>query len=184
MGTSQNIFKSFPVLKTNRLILRSVELLDAPQIMSMHNNGRINEFIPRKPMKEISESEELIKTCLKGYQDENSISWAGVLNSKNEIIGTCGFRSINFENNSAEIGGELCADYWGKNLAYEAFRAIVDFGTNNMNLKSIEARIAPDNRGAIYLVSLLGFKKVAILKNEVNFEGKKPDMAIYSLSKN
>lgn len=184
MGVYTNIFESFPVLKTNRLTLRSVQLKDAPEILSMRNNGRINEFIPRKPMKEVAESEDLIKDYLQRYDDHEAISWAGILDSKDEIIGTCGFRSLDIEKGHAEIGGELCADYWGKNLAYEAVRAIVDFGFKNMQLKSIEARISPDNRGAIYLIGLLGFRRIDLKKNQVNFEGKNPDMAIYRLVKN
>lgn len=81
----------------------------------------------------------------------------------------------------AEIGGELSVNYWGKNIALEAVSAIVQFGFDTLGLHTIEAKVSPDNRGAIYLLEQIGFVKEAHFKDRIYFGETFHDLAIYSM---
>ena len=50
-----------------------------------------------------------------------------------------------------------------------------------MNLHSIEAKVSPDNRGAIFLMEKIGFKKEAHFVERIYFDEKFSDLAVYSL---
>jgi ribosomal-protein-alanine N-acetyltransferase len=175
------IFNKFPVLKTDRLTLREIRVSDAPEIYKMRASGRVNQFIARPNMEKLEDSVVLAEKTIQAYQNQQAIGWAGILRDSNEIIGTCGFNMIDFYNLRAEIGGELSVDYWGKNVALEAVEAIIRFGFETMNLHTIEAKVSPGNRGAIFLMEKIGFKKEAHYVDRIYFNGSFSDMAVYTL---
>jgi len=175
------IFNEFPVLKTDRLTLREIRVSDAPEIFEMRASGRVNQFIARPNMGKLEDSVVLAEKTIQAYQNQQAIGWAGILRDSNEIIGTCGFNQIDFYNLRAEIGGELSVDYWGKNVALEAVEAIIRFGFETMNLHTIEAKVSPGNRGAIFLMEKIGFKKEAHYVDRIYFNGSFSDMAVYTL---
>ncbi len=178
------VFESFPILQTQRLLLREIRPEDADSIFRMRSNARVNRFIARPEMKEASSSEELVKRTINAYKNRQGIGWTGILRNKGECIGTCGFNSIDYPNLRAEIGGELNPDFWGKRIALEAFTAIINFGLKEFGLHSIEAKVQAENRGAIFLLETLGFKKEAHFRDRMYFQGEFIDMAVYSLVKN
>lgn len=183
MVVKNEVFKEFPVIKTDRLMLREIKMTDAAAIFKMRTSGRINQFIARENMHSLDDSIELIHKSMLLYKNQTGIAWAGVFRDGKEIIGTCGFNSIDFQNHRAEIGGELAVDYWGKHIAKEAVIAILDFGLNTLKLHSIEAKLSPENRGAIFLLEGMGFKKEAHFKDRIYFEETFLDMAVYTLIK-
>lgn len=184
MAIPQDIFETFPVLKNNRLTLRDIRPEDAEAIFRMRSDGRVNRFIARPAMERLEDALALAEQTRQAYENRQAIGWAGILRENGAIIGTCGYNSIDFDNHRAEIGGELSTDYWGKHIAAEAVTLIVRFGLERMNLHSIEAKVSPENRGAVFLLEKLGFIQEARFRDRIFFEGKYSDMAVYSLLKN
>lgn len=180
MSIPDHIFEKFPVLRTDRLTLRDLREGDARRIFDMRASGRMNTFIARENMNDPARSIELVDGCVKAFNERSGIAWAGILREGNEIIGTCGYNRIDHENRRAELGGELAPEYWGKGIALEAVRAIVEFGLGPMRLHSIEAWVEPGNRGAILLLEHLGFVKEAHYRDRIYFRGEYRDMAVYS----
>lgn len=178
---NDKVFNTFPILKTPRLTLREIRPEDARRIFEMRSNGRVNEFIARPKMETESDALKLTERTIAAYQNKQAIGWAGILRDENEIIGTCGFNMIETHNLHSEIGGEMATEYWGKHIAQEAVKAIITFGLDEMNLQTIEAKVSPHNRGAIYVMEQLGFIKEAHFKNRIYFGGQFTDMAVYTL---
>lgn len=180
---NMSVFETFPVLKTPRLTLREIRLSDAPQILLMRANGRINQFIARPEMQHLEAAQTLADRTIQAYNNKQAIGWAGILRDDETIIGTCGFNSIDIPNLHAEIGGEMATEYWGKNIAIEAVKAILHFGLNTLNLHTIEAKVSPQNRSAIYVLEQLGFQKEAHYKDRIFYNNRFMDMAVYTLIK-
>lgn len=183
MEINKTIFDAFPVLKTARLTMREIRMADAEKIFEMRSNGRVNQFIARDNMDKIEKSLDLTERTINAFKTKAGIGWAGILRNNNQIIGTCGFNQIDYLNLRAEIGGELSTEYWGKNIAFEAVNAIIEFGFDVMNLHAIEAKVSPNNRGAIFILSALGFEKEAHFKDRIYFNNQFFDMAVYTLIK-
>lgn len=180
MQINSQYFDDFPVLKTERLTLKQITADHAQRIFEMRTNERVNQFIARPEMPSLEDAIKLVERTQLAYQNKMGIGWAGFLRDNNQLIGTCGFNSIDFPNLRAEIGGELTTEYWGKNIAFEAVSAIVNFGFERLQLHSIEAKVSPQNRGAIYLLEALGFKKEAHFKDRIYFNNQFQDMAVYT----
>lgn len=178
---NQQVFESFPLLRTKRLLLRQVQMEDALEILNMRQNKQVNRFIARNPMTDETDARLLAEKTRVAFEARSGIAWAGILRDRPGIIGTCGFNKIDYLNNRAEIGGELAVDFWGKDLAFEAVTAICAFGFREMNLHTIEAIVSPENRGAVFLLEKLGFEKEAHFKERICFNGSYSDMAVYTL---
>jgi ribosomal-protein-alanine N-acetyltransferase len=173
-------FSEFPTLKTPRLTLRQIGLEDATAIFEMRKNQRVNQFIARPAMTKAEDAEMLVKKVADGFAAKTSIGWAGLLRDDSSCIGTCGFNSIEHANLRAEIGGEMATEYWGKGIALEAVTAILSFGFANIGLHTVEAKVSPQNRGAIAVLEQLGFRQEALFKERIYFNGQFADMAVYT----
>jgi ribosomal-protein-alanine N-acetyltransferase len=159
MQIEQSVFEKFPVLQTQRLILRELRPADAAKIFSMRSNGMGNHFIARLKMTNRAAAERLIEKSIALHKNRNGIGWVGVLKDNNEIVGTCGFNNIDHYNMSAELGGELSTEHWGKKMAGEAVYEIIRFGFNIMNLHTIEAKVSPGNKGAILILKQMDLSR-------------------------
>jgi ribosomal-protein-alanine N-acetyltransferase len=176
-------FNSFPTIQTERLLLKQIEMADAEAIYKMRSNKRVNEFIGRPEMENLESAIELVNRVQDAYKKETSLAWSGILRGEGQCIGTCGFNHFDFPNHHAEIGGELDVNYWGKNIAIEAVEGIIQYGFESLQLHSIEAKVSPLNRGAIFLLETLGFEKEAHFRERVFFRNQYLDMAVYTCFK-
>lgn len=174
------VFDQYPILTTPRLTLREILPQDAEQIFAMRASGRVNQFIARPEMDTPEQAAALVERIRNAYENRQAIAFAGLLRDSDTIIGTCGFNNIDFPNLRAEIGGELDVHFWGKHIAQEAVAAIVRFGFETFGLHTIEAKVSPENRGAIFLLEKLGFRKEGHLKDRIYYNEKFLDLTIYT----
>src|ERR1017187_8017486 len=181
MTINESVFDRFPVLKTKRLLLREIMDEDAQAIFEMRQYPGLNRFITREAPDSLEQVSEVVDKCKKSFITRQGIAWAALLREGEKMIGTCGFNRIEPQNLRAELGGELSSRYWGKGIALEAVEAIIAFGMVEMKLHSIEARLWPENRGAIAILEYLGFEKEAHFKEACYFQGRFIDIAVYTL---
>jgi len=163
---SQN-FTPFPVLETERLTLRELNLEDAKAIFGLRTNKEVNEFIDRKTPNNLSEARAFIDLISNLTLNNEGVFW--VIESKNnhQLIGTIGLRNFEDEEDYAEIGYELDPNYHQKGFMSEAFEAVLKFGFENLELKTIEAFTHQDNTASIALLE----KQKFVLDPEKREEG-------------
>lgn len=178
---NMGVFDRFPELETKRLHLRDIRLEDAEAIFGMRSNSRVNRFIPRPGMEQNEQAIDLVERTRAAFANKQAIGWAARIKGGGDIIGTCGFNQIEHGNLRAEIGGEMSVEYWGQRYALEAVQEIVRFGMEDLGLHTIEAKVSPENRGAIFILESLGFTKEAHYRDRAYFNGKWLDMAVYGL---
>ncbi|RCK46130.1 MULTISPECIES: GNAT family N-acetyltransferase [Thalassospira] len=61
-----------------------------------------------------------------------------------------------------EIGWRLHPDYWGRGIAYEAARTVMDHGLGHLELSRIVAAIDPDNTASRKLAARLGMVETGL----------------------
>lgn len=176
-------FTPFPVLETERLIIRAFTNDDAEAVLSFRSNPEAMRFVPRPLQRNTDDALEMIGMINHNIAANESIGWGVELKSSGKIIGSVSFHRIEKEHHRGEIGYMLHPDYWGKGLVTEAARAIVDYGFRELNFHSIEAIIDPDNRASENVLNKLNFVKEAHFKENFVQNGRFTDTAIYSLLK-
>ncbi|HEV7782222.1 MAG TPA: GNAT family N-acetyltransferase [Chitinophagaceae bacterium] len=174
-------FTPFPVLHTQRLLLREMVQKDAPELFFLRSDEKVLQFIGREPAKTITEVEEFIQKIHAAQVANESILWAIALKDEPAtLIGSICYWRVQPENYRAEIGYNLHPDHWGRGIITEAINKVVDYGFTEMKLHSIEARTSPENIGSGAALEKAGFVKEGHLKEEFFFGGKFFDSVIYS----
>ncbi|MFD0977836.1 GNAT family N-acetyltransferase [Salinimicrobium gaetbulicola] len=178
---NKTFFKEFPVLETNRLILRKFTLEDAKEVQSMRSDQRVMKHMDSKEHLSIAQSEEFIKENLNTYSLEKGIFWAITEKNSGAFIGDFAFWRIDSKNFRAEIGYTLNPAYWGKGYMKEAMDAALAFGFKKLNLHSFEANINPENMNSRKILERTGFKKEAYFRENYYYDGRFLDSEIYCL---
>ena len=175
-------FSIFPILITERLILKEMTTDDAQVLFEMRSNPELMKYIDRPIPKSIYDIHELIEKMRQMKMNGEGISW-GIYKKENpELnIGNIGLFRIIAEHFRAEIGYMLQSEEHQKGIMYEAMQAIITFGFEKMNLHSIEANINPANEASRKLLQKAGFVKEAYFRENYFFNGQFIDSEIYSL---
>ena len=100
------------------------------------------------------------------------------------MIGDMGFYRLDVVNQKSEIGYILSPEFWKNGFGSEAMDAVLKFGFEQLNLNKIEADINPENQASINLVTKMGFRKEAHLRQNLFFNGRFFDSLVFGLLKN
>jgi [ribosomal protein S5]-alanine N-acetyltransferase len=178
---NETIFNKFPVLETDRLIFRQFHKNDAAQLFKIRSNPQVMEFMDAIVLKSEADAKVLLKSFHAEFKIKKGITWAIVEKQTNQLIGSFGFWKLFKNHCRAEIGYSLLPEYWGKGLMAETFKALIEFGFNQMQVHSIEANVNPENQKSKQLLERVGFRKEAHFRENFLYKEKFLDSAIYCL---
>ena len=162
---------SFPVLTTERLILRRLEIQDDQEIFFLRSDERVNKYLVAPIAQSIEEARAFIHTINAGVINNGWPYWGITLKNNNKLIGTICFWNISIEENKAEIGYVLHLDLQGKGIMQEAIHKVIEYGFEKMKLRLIEAVLDPGNAKSITLLK----------RNDFVYAGELDDAVIYLL---
>ncbi len=175
-------FTNFPILYTERLILKEITDKDASILFEMRRDPDIMKYIDRPIPKSIEDIHELIQKMEMMKSKGEGISW-GIFKKENPDvkIGNIGLYRIIVEHYRAEVGYMLNTGYHQQGIMFEAIQKVIEYGFKEMNLHSIEANINPENTASKKLLEKAGFVREAYFKENYFFNGRFIDSEIYSL---
>lgn len=177
-------FEIPPVLESARLLLREQTVEDAAAVFHLRTNEEVMKYVPRPKPANMEEIYALIEEIKQGTLREENIGWAITLNEAPDIlIGFIGFPHFDFPNFRAEVGYMLAPGFWGKGIASEALGMMNKFAFEELGLHSLYAVIDPDNLASAKVLVKQGYAKEAHFKEDLYFDGKFLDSAVYSLLK-
>lgn len=171
----------FPVLETQRCMLRQYADTDAAGILELKQNEMVMKFLDVEKMQSLDEAHAFLKKVDELLQSNNGITWAICLKEETKFIGSIGLWRMIKEHHRAEIGYMLHPAYWNKGLMNEALKEVLRFGFEELKLHSIEANVNPANLSSIRLLQKNGFVQEAYFKENFYFRGQFLDSAIFSL---
>jgi len=174
-------FSPFPIIKTERLLLRQINNEDINEIFVLRSDKRVMRYLDKAPAQSLDDAYEFIKKITELEKNTEAVTWGIALKDKPLLIGTICLWHIQKEHYRAEAGYNLLPDYWGKGIMQEAIKEVIDYGFNIMKLHSIEANVNPGNAASIRLLERNKFKQEAYFKENFYFNGKFLDSVIYSL---
>jgi len=174
-------FTTFPILVTERLILRDLRHSDAADVLTFRGDPIVQKYDDPAIHTE-TEALAFIDELQVEYKDQEGISWAVALKKQDVVIGAFGLHHWNQYHRRAEAGYGLARAYWGEGIGSEALRAIVKFGFEQMNLNRIYARTIADNHESVKLLERLGFQREGTQrKHSWEDDGTFHDSAIYGI---
>ena len=175
-------FIPFPVLTTDRLLLRQLTMADAPGVQRLRSDEQVMQYVNRPLTLTLEQAESWVAMILDALDKNEGISWCICLKENPaKHIGNIGLWRIEKENYRAEIGYMLEPSLQGKGLMFEALQKVVEYGFKDMGLHSIEGQIDPRNIASSALLKKAGFVQEAYFKENYYLRGQFADTAVYSI---
>ncbi len=171
----------FPVLSTDRLILRQIVAKDVKEIFALRSDKQTMQYLDRPMATTEQDALALIQKIEKDLVNNDGITWAICLKTDSHLIGTIGFWRIIKEHFRAEIGYMLSPRFHRKGIMQEAMEVSLQFAFQKLRLHSIEANVNPKNLPSIKILEKNHFVREAYFRENHYFDGKFLDSAIYSL---
>lgn len=176
-------FEVFPVLETERLILRKVEITDALGIFDYFSRDEVTKFYDVETLTDEEQAVDLVHGLSFRYRTRTQIRWGITSKESNAIIGSCGFHGIEQEHLKAEVGYELHPSHWGTGIMTEALHKVIDYGFNQLELNRIEAFYHPSNLASQKVLEKNEFKYEGILRQRFFVKGTFMDAALSAIVK-
>jgi len=179
----KDIFKEFPEVKTDKIILRELNFNDIKDMFEIFSNEEILKYYYISPHKSIEDTERLFFTFINDYRDCKAITW-GIVNPKNnKLIGICGFNNFDCKLSRAQINYELNRAYLRQGFIYDALNEIIKIGFKNSSIKRIEAIVDDKNKNSKEILENLEFKYEGCLRKRFYFNGNFKDENYFGLLK-
>jgi [ribosomal protein S5]-alanine N-acetyltransferase len=173
----------FPILETERLLLREIVKEDVQGIFDCFSKSDVTRYYGLDTFTNIEQAIELVELFAKNYKEKRGIRWGIEIKGKKGIIGTIGFNAWSPKHKRAEIGYELHPEYWRKGYATEAVSEVISYGFNELDLTRIGAVVFLENIASNKLLTKLGFQLEGVLRNYMYQNGVPYDTNVYSLVK-
>ncbi len=174
----------FPILQTERLILREWQVSDALDLYNIFMNDSVLQYTGIPVFSSDNDALRRIENSRIYFHEKiRGITWGAYDCESGKVIGDVEL-NFNAKHFRAELACSFAPKAWGKGFAFEAMKEIVRYAFDEFPLfkmNRLEAYVDPQNTSARKLIEKLGFKNEALL-NEYYFErGKLVDQHIYGL---
>ena len=178
----KNIFNEFPIITTERLILREMNQEDAESIYKILSDPDVIKYDSFELFTEIDQAANLIKWFNDDYKQKQSIFWGISLKENTNIIGFCRCK-IEIPGVRASLGYDLNREFWNMGIMTETLKAVVEHAFKNADINRIEATVSIQNSASVRVLEKLGFVKEGVLRERSYMSGRYHDMAMLSLLK-
>jgi len=134
------IFTKIPTLTTERLTLRRLKPSDYRDMFEYACRPEVTKYLLWEPHNSSQRTYDYLAYLQTLYRKGDFYDWAVVTNDEKKMIGTCGFTTLDFNHNAAEVGYVLNPRYWGRGIATEAVSRVLDFAFRELNVRRVEAK--------------------------------------------
>lgn len=174
-------FSHFPVITTDRLVLRQITDDDAAELFALRSNPVAMKYLDKDPAQSIDDALAFIQRVTDAFANNDGITWAITEKNVGRLVGTIGFWRMDKPHHRAEIGYMLHPDLHGLGLMQEAVTPLLDYALRELKFHTIEGQVNPNNRASIRLLERNGFEREAYFRENYFWNGKFSDTAVYSL---
>src|SRR5438045_3845822 len=109
-------FTPFPILETERCILRAPTADGLASLFALWGSPEVSRYLGRPQTASLEEARTRLEILQGAYQNQTSILWAVTSRAENRVIGTVLLMNFQRQHHRAELGYELIPDWWGKGL--------------------------------------------------------------------
>ena len=150
--------RPFPILKTERLLLRQLTLEDVIDLSSLRSDPLVNKYLGRPDLCTVEEAVVFVEKINQGYEAGKNYYWAICELNDADFYGTICLWNFSQDGRRAEIGYELNRQSQGRGYMNEALRHVIDYSRSVLKLNELEAYTHRENAPSLTLLKRFGFK--------------------------
>jgi len=159
VAISNSPIHPFPVLETERLVLREIRDSDSSEMFKILTDRAITRLtaIPEGQRRALNRLQQrTLPEHLKHHRRERLL-WAITLRGEDRFIGRCGYEEWLRRARVTEIGYWLSRSHWGQGIMTEAIAAILRYGFDVIGLQEVSAWVMDDNPASVRVLEKNGF---------------------------
>lgn len=172
----------YPILKSDRLILKIPQASNIPDIIQYANNVNISNNLISLPHP-YAEKDAIfwLNMAHQGFQNKENYIF-GIHLDKNKFIGGIGLHT-HARDNHAELGYWIGEPHWNKGIVTEAVAIMLKFGFEALKLERIYAVHFEDNPASGKVMIKNGMQHEGVLRNHVKKGEKYRSIVQYAILK-
>lgn len=154
-------------LKTDRLIIKEYNSEYLNLAHKVFSDSLTMSFWPA-PFS-IDETKKWIERSNQSYKENGFGRYAIFLKETNELIGDCGILKLETDNIIVhDLGYIIHSPYWNSGFGFEAAKAIMNYGFNELNVEKLYANMPYNHEASVKVAEKLGMKRVKEFNNSKN----------------
>ncbi|MBD7912264.1 GNAT family N-acetyltransferase [Clostridium cibarium] len=170
-------------IETERLKLRKFYISDAKAMFNnWANDSEVTKYLTWPALTSVKAAENTLSNWINNYSDSRFYQWAIVLKEDVlEPIGTISVVHMDEEIDMVHVGYCVGRKCWNKGITSEAFKGIIPFLIEKVEVKRIESRHDPRNPNSGKVMLKCGLQYEGTLrKADINNQGI-CDASMYAL---
>ncbi|WP_342440294.1 GNAT family protein [Paenibacillus sp. FSL L8-0436] len=179
------VYEQFPSLKSDEFVLKKIEDHHFNEVFEIYNNVKVFEYCGIIPKHNKDTVRNMIGHFERDYNKRSRVKWGIFANPEpDRLLGIIEAAEFNQKVNTVTIGYFLSEAHWGKGIASEALKILLDFLFVDVNINRIQAEVMPQNETSKKVLLKNGFIKEGTLRQATLWAGKGiVDLEIYSILK-
>ncbi len=153
------------LFQTERMRLRPVMRGDLDVLVELDSDPAVMRYISGGAPNPRSVYESELLPRMMAYTDEPYGFFSAFARDSDEFLGWFHLRPSVFEEGLLELGYRLRRDCWGRGLATEGSRTLVEHGFETLELPAIDACAMPENHASIAVMRKCGLREVGLAKH-------------------
>ncbi len=158
------MISTFPVLQTQRLLLRQITEDDIEHVFSGLSHPDVIKYYGVS-FHSLEATREQMFWFSELERKATGTWWAICAADGSTFYGAAGYNNMSQEHKKAEIGFWLLPEFWGKGIMTEALAPIIQYGFEQWSLRRIEAFVETENFRCKSLMLSAGFYHEGTLTN-------------------
>ncbi len=172
-----------PIIDTPRLLLRPLEIADAPMLFQYKSDKETNKYQGFIPKSEKDMNEFIQKVSKEINTNGTWFQFVLIHKVSKEIIGDVGIHFLTNLKDQVELGITIAKKDQKNGFAIEAMQYVFDYLFNKLNKHRVIASIDPRNKGSLSLLNKLKMRREAYFVKSLYLHNEWVDDAIYALLK-
>lgn len=172
----------FPVLRTERLVLRQFVQSDAGEVQRLAGSMEVaaGTFLPHPYEDGIAE--QWIANQQQEFETGKSVNFAVVLANDHTLLGSIGLEIASVHRH-ARLGYWLGVPYWNRGYCTEAVRTVLDYGFSRLNLHRIYGPHFLGNPASGRVLQKVGMRYEGRMREHYVRFGRFVDVELYAILK-
>jgi ribosomal-protein-alanine N-acetyltransferase len=177
------VFEQFPILETEQLILKKIEVSNLEEVFGIYSNDQVFEYCGIIPKHNKDTVKNMIGHFDRDFNKGLRVKW-GIFRKNNPyiLLGIIEAMDFNQKVDMVTIGYFLAESYWGKGIATQAVETVKKYLFETAEVNRIQAEVMPFNERSKRVLLKSGFMKEGTLRQAHVWSGKGLiDLEIYSI---
>jgi ribosomal-protein-alanine N-acetyltransferase len=160
----KDAFITFPILETERFILRELQTNDAQDYYNYFSDPEVTKYWGYQGPKNVETASKTFARFQNAFIRKEMITWGIANKEDNKIIGTCILNDF-IKASMVSLGYNLSRDYWRQGVMTEVLEAVIPYAFNVLDMNRIQAKVMPENIASTKLLSKMGFMNEGLLRD-------------------